>query len=49
MYSVINWLDPIKEVYDLYLEEENTLRIVEVLNDDLDFDSGLKADLYLEL
>ena len=35
---VINWLDLIKELYDMYLEEEETLRIVKVVDNGLDFD-----------
>jgi len=34
---VMNRLDPIKELYDIYSEEEDTLRIVEVEDDNLDF------------
>jgi len=48
----MNWLDPIEELYNMYLEEEDTLRIVEVVDDrldsDLDNEDGL-ANLYLEL
>ena len=33
----MNWLDPIKELYNMYSEEEDILRIVEVEDDDLDF------------
>ena len=49
---VINWLDPIEKLYDMYSEEEDTLRIVEVTDDGLDFDSDIEdgpADLYLKL
>ena len=35
--NVINQLDPIKELYDMYSEEEDTPKIVEVGDDDLDF------------
>jgi len=49
---VMNQLDPINEIYNMYLEEENTPRIVEVIDDrvgfDLDLEDGL-ADLYLRL
>jgi len=46
----MNWLDPIEELYDMYLEEEEPLRIVAA--DNLDFDSDNEdkpADLYLKL
>jgi len=45
-------LDFIKELYNMYLEEEDTPRIVEVAADDLDFDLDKKnkpVNLYLEL
>ena len=48
----MNQPDPIEELYDMYLEEEDTLRIVEVAVDDLDLESDIEnglADLYLEL
>jgi len=47
----MNWLDPIEELYDMYLEEEDTPRIVEVRNNDLDFVSDIKglANLYMDL
>jgi len=48
----MNWLDPIEELYNMYLEEEGTPRIVEVAVDDLDFNLDLEdrpADLYLKL
>ena len=35
--NVINRLDPIKELYDMYSEEEDTLRVVELEDNDLDF------------
>ena len=48
----MNWLDPIEELYNMYSEEEDTLRIVEVVDDgpepESDLEDGL-ADLYLEL
>jgi len=50
--NVINPLDPIEELYDMYLEEEKTPRIVKVANNRLGFDSDNEdgpADLYLEL
>ena len=45
-------LDPIKELYSMYLEEEDSPRIVEVTDDDLGTDLDLgdgPADPYLEL
>jgi len=33
----MNQLDPIKELYDMYLEEEDTPKIVEIEDDGLDF------------
>ena len=44
-------LDPIEELYDLYSEEEDSPKIVEVLEDtDLDFRlEDRPAGLYLEL
>jgi len=44
-------LDPIKELYDLYLEEKDSSKIVEVLKDmDLDFRlEDRPTDPYLEL
>ena len=36
-YIVMNWLDPIKELYDMYSEEEDTPRIVELGENGLDF------------
>jgi len=48
---VINWLDPIEELYDMYSEEEDTLRIVELRDDELDLDSDIEgpADPYIDL
>ena len=47
----MNWLDPIEELYDMYSEEEDTPRIVEVGNNDLDFDLDIEgpADPYIDL
>jgi len=48
----MNGLDPIKELYDMYSEEEKAPRIVEMVNDGLDLDSDLEnrlADPYLKL
>jgi len=45
-------LDPIEELYDMYLEEEDSSRIVKVVKDGLDFDSDLEdglVDPYLKL
>ena len=49
---VMNQLDPIKKLYNMYSEEENTPRIVEVEDNKLGFDSDLKnglVDPYLKL
>ena len=49
---VMNQLDPIEELYNMYSKEENTPRIIEIEDDrlglNLDIKDGL-ADLYLEL
>jgi len=47
----MNQLDPIKELYDMYSEEEDTLRIIEVEDDGLDFVSDIEglADPYMDL
>jgi len=48
----MNQLDPIEELYDMYSEEKDVPRIVEVTDDRLDFVSDNKngvADPYLEL
>jgi len=47
----MNRLDPIEELYNMYLEEEDTPRIVEVGNDDLDFVSDIEGlvDPYMDL
>ena len=47
----MNWLDPIEELYDMYSEKEDTLRIVEVGDDDLDFVLDIEglADPYIDL
>jgi len=47
----MNWLNPIKELYDLYSEEEIP-RILKVVKDILSFDLDIKdmlVDLYLKL
>ena len=48
---VMNRLDPIEELYDMYLEEEDTPRIVEIEDDGLDFvlDVGGLTDPYMDL
>jgi len=47
----MNRLDPIEELYNMYSEEEDTLRIVEVGDDDLDSVSDIKgpANPYMDL
>ena len=47
----MNQLDPIEELYDMYLEEEDTLRIVELEDDGLDFVLDVEglADPYMDL
>ena len=49
--SVMNRLDPIEELYDMYLEEEDTPRIVEIEDDGLDLVSDAEglADPYMDL
>jgi len=52
LISVINQLDPIEELYNMYSEEENTPKIIEVVEDSLNFDLDLEdglADPYFEL
>ena len=44
--NVMKRLDPIKELYNLYLEEEDSLKIVELMDGDLlDLDSDLRNGL----
>ena len=47
----MNRLNPIEELYDMYSEEEDTSRIVELGNDGLDFVSDIEgpADPYMDL
>jgi len=47
----MNRLDPIEELYEMYLEEEDTPRIVEIEDNGLDFlsDVDRPADLYMDL
>jgi len=49
--TVMNQLDPIKELYDMYSEKENTLKIVEVGDNDLDFVLDIEglANPYIDL
>jgi len=48
---VMNPLDPIEELYNMYSEEENTPRIIELVDDRLDFVSDVEglADPYMDL
>jgi len=48
---VINQLDPIEELYDMYSEEEDTPRIVELVDNGLDFLSDVDglANPYMDL
>ena len=47
----MNRLDPIEELYNMYSEEEDPLRIVELVDNGLDFDSDIEgpADPYMDL
>jgi len=47
----MNQLDPIEELYNMSLEEEDTPRIVEVGDNDLDFVLDIKGlvDPYMDL
>ena len=47
----MNWLDLIKELYDICSEEEDTPRIVEIEDDGLDFISDVEgpANPYMDL
>jgi len=49
--NVMNRLDPIEELYEMYSEEENTPRIVEIEDNGLDFVSDTEgpADPYMDL
>ena len=49
--NVMNQLDPIKELYDMYSEEEDTLRIVEIEDNGLDFVLDIEgpANPYMDL
>ena len=48
---VTNRLDPIEELYDMYSEEEDTLGIVKLGDDGLDFVSDIEglANPYMDL
>jgi len=47
----MNQLDPIEELYDMYSEEEDTPRIIEVEDNSLDFVSDIEgpANPYIDL
>ena len=47
----MNWLDPIEELYDMYSEEEDTPKIVELGDNGLDFVSDVEgpANPYMDL
>ena len=47
----MNRLDPIEELYNMYSEKEDTLRIVEIEDDGLDFVLDIEglANLYMDL
>ena len=47
----MNRLVPIEELYDMYLEEEDTPRIIEIKDDRLDLDSDVEglANPYMDL
>jgi len=47
----MNRLDSIEELYEMYLEEEDAPRIVEIEDDGLDFVSDIEgpADPYMDL
>ena len=49
--NITNQLDPIEELYEMYSEEEDTSRIVEIEDDGLDFVSDTEglADPYMDL
>jgi len=47
----MNLSDPIEELYDMYSEEEDTLRIIEIEDDGLDLVSDIEglAGPYMDL
>jgi len=44
----MNALDPIEELYNLYLDEEETPRIMEILDGESEMEDG-PADLFMDL
>ena len=48
---IMNRLDPIEELYNMYSEEEDTPKIIEIEDDGLDFVSDVEgpADPYMDL
>jgi len=44
----MNTLNPIKELYDLYSDKEETLRIMEITDGELDMGNGL-VDPFIDL
>jgi len=46
--TIINALNPIEELYNLYSDKEETLRIMEILDGESDIKDGL-ADLFIDL
>jgi len=46
--DVINALNPIEELYDLYSDKEETPRITEMLDEELDMRNRL-VDLFMDL
>ena len=46
--NVMNALDPIEELYDLYSDEEETLWITEIIDEGLNMEDGL-VDPYMDL
>jgi len=49
--NVMNRLDPIEELYDMYSEEEDTPRIIEIEDNGLDFVLDIEgpADPYMDV
>ena len=45
---VMNTLDPIEELYNLYSDEEETPRIMEILDGESEMEDG-PADLFMDL
>jgi len=47
----MNWLDPIEKLYNMYLEEEDTPRIIEIEDNGLDLVSDVEgpANPYMNL